>query len=415
MTTCTNCGATDQEGRFCVRCGLRMLPQPPAGPSGGHRAGPSDVTIMACPLPTEPPPGATPPFQPPISPQKVPTADPLELTVMGADLPPAQPGSWQPPPPFAPPPVGTGSGGSGRSAGTVALVVVAVAAVLVAGVGVWFLFRTPDDRAGGTALTQSAAPPPTAAAPTTDRTSPSGGGRSRATTSATPTTVPGIGGSAPTGIGAVGGAPAPATTGAPADPMGGPHENIVCGTGYIVQVASELDQQTFQARVATLRAQGTLPPDVKWTETSTSCGIFMNQRNVFVLYAGPFPDWVAACPARLAGPADAILKRADPAQVGSFPACICPEFATAHPPPHIASVGQQDVWVGELQRVLGAQLDYDVGSINDEPSIGDPGRWGIYTAETAAAVGRFQRDDGLPVTEQVDGATWAALQRAACR
>lgn len=299
----------------------------------------------------------------------------------------------------------------------IALVALAVAAVLVAGVGVWFVLRTPDDQAGGTTVTRSAAPP-VSVAPSMDRTSASadsvGVDRARVSSSSTLPARPGTGGAAPTGPGSVAAPPAPVTTSAAPDPMGGPHENIACGTGYIVQVASELDRPTFEGRVATLRGQGTLPPGVKWTETSTSCGIFTNQQNVYVLYAGPFPDWVAACPARLASPADAILKPTDPAQVGSFRACICPEFATANPPPTITAVGQQGAWVGELQRVLGAELDYDVGSINADPSAGDPGRWGIYTAETAAAVGRFQRDHGLPVTEQVDGPTWAALQGAAC-
>ena len=82
--------------------------------------------------------------------------------------------------------------------------------------------------------------------------------------------------------------------------------------------------------------------------------------------------------------------------------------------PVVTTVGQQGVWVGELQRVLGSRLDYSIGSINADPASGDPGRWGIFTAETAAAVGRFQTDNGLAATNQVDGTTWAALQRASC-
>ncbi|MET0966596.1 MAG: peptidoglycan-binding domain-containing protein [Nakamurella sp.] len=80
----------------------------------------------------------------------------------------------------------------------------------------------------------------------------------------------------------------------------------------------------------------------------------------------------------------------------------------------MTTVGQQGVWVGELQRVLGSKLDYGIGSINADPENGDPGRWGIYTADTAAAVGRFQADNGLPATAQVDSSTWAGLQRASC-
>jgi hypothetical protein len=63
---------------------------------------------------------------------------------------------------------------------------------------------------------------------------------------------------------------------------------------------------------------------------------------------------------------------------------------------------------------IGAGLDYDVGSINADPSTGDPGRWGIYTAETAAAVGRFQANKGLTATNQVNPETWSALQSQSC-
>ncbi len=92
--------------------------------------------------------------------------------------------------------------------------------------------------------------------------------------------------------------------------------------------------------------------------------------------------------------------------------CLCPADPTSLP--KITTVGQQDVWVGELQRVLGGTLDYDVGQINADPAAGDKGRWGIYTDETAAAVGRFQADNGLPDTRQVDAATWSALRGQGC-
>jgi len=82
--------------------------------------------------------------------------------------------------------------------------------------------------------------------------------------------------------------------------------------------------------------------------------------------------------------------------------------------PNLTTVGQTGVWVGELQRVLGAKLGYSVGAIDADPSVGDPGRWGIYTAETAAAVGRFQGDSSLSATQQTDAGTWAALQQNSC-
>jgi hypothetical protein len=114
----------------------------------------------------------------------------------------------------------------------------------------------------------------------------------------------------------------------------------------------------------------------------------------------------------LASPADAFVKSTDPATVGTFRSCLCP--AAAGDLPAISTVGQQGVWIGELQRVLGGGLDYTVGAINADPAVGDPGRWGTYTAETAAAVRRFQADHGLAATGQVDAATWSALQVAWC-
>jgi len=196
------------------------------------------------------------------------------------------------------------------------------------------------------------------------------------------------------------------------DPMGGPHLAIGCNTGYIVQVASELNASAFASRVAQLRASGTLPTGTKWADTSSSCSIFTTQANVLVLYAGPFDSPYAACPARLASPADAFIKGSTPESSRQYISCLCP--AVAGQLPVVTTVGQQGVWVGELQRVLGSRLDYSIGSINADPASGDPGRWGIFTAETAAAVGRFQTDNGLAATNQVDGTTWAALQRASC-
>ncbi len=294
-----------------------------------------------------------------------------------------------------------------RRTGVIAVVVVAVAAVLVAGVGVWFLVRPPN-RDGTGAAVQTASPPTAVSSPSATA---SAGPSSAASTRPAPAATAGSAGSSTGSLPVVA---APATTAVTLDPMGGPRSDIACGTGYIVQVASELDQGAFAARVSALRAAGTLPAESKWTETSTSCPIFANQQNVYVLYVGPFADWVDACPARLSSPADALLKQTDPGAVGSFMACICPAYANNHSPPPITTIGQESPWVGELQRVLGAGLDYNVGDINAEPSRNDPGRWGIYTAETAAAVGRYQADHGLPVTEQVDGQTWGTLEYQWC-
>jgi len=251
----------------------------------------------------------------------------------------------------------------------------------------------------------SAAAPPSSADVSGTPTTPSAADSTAASPPAPAATVTVV---APAPAQSVAPAPAPAA----ADPMGGPHVAIDCGTGYIVQVASELDTQAFVDRVAQLRASGTLPPGTKWADTSSSCSIFTTQSNVLVLYAGPFGSPYDACPARLASPADAFIKGTTPESSSQYISCLCP--AATGQLPTLTTVGQQGVWVGELQRVLGSRLDYSIGSINADPASGDPGRWGIYTAETAAAVGRFQSDNGLAATDQVDAATWAALQGASC-
>lgn len=368
MTNCANCGTGDQNGRFCVHCGS-ALPESPAGPVSLQKTPPTGVpgrTIPgAAPVISVP----QPPFQPEHAPGAVPGRTPAR---------------------------------SGRGAGPFVLVALVVAALLVAGVGAWVLFR--PDAAQGAGVSATMVAPPTAVS------SPNQTGATSSVAKGAPRPAPAAGGN-----GAAGAAAQGSTRTSPsvsADPMGGPRADIACNTGYIVQVASELDRPTFEARVATLRTDGTLPADAKWTETSTSCGIFTNQRNAFVLYVGPFPDPTDGCPARLASPADAFLKDTNPNDGNRFFTCMCPAFASA--PPSISAVGQQGAWVGELQRVLGAGLDYNVGNINADPQTGDPGRWGIYTAETAAAVGRFQANQGVPVTERVDAATWSLLQNAVC-
>jgi Putative peptidoglycan binding domain len=133
---------------------------------------------------------------------------------------------------------------------------------------------------------------------------------------------------------------------------------------------------------------------------------------VLVLYAGPFASPYDACAARLASPPDAFIKGTTPETSQQFVSCLCP--ATVTDLPAITSVGQQGVWIGELQRVLGGRLDYDVGPINADAAAGNPGQWGTYTADTAAAVGRFQAASGLNRTKQVDAVTWGALKAQAC-
>lgn len=328
--------------------------------------------------------------------------EPAADTILASALPPAPP----PPPGPWPSPAGGDPArrSAGRRSGPIALAALAVIVVLVAGVGVWFLVRPGPDPTSGVATAPTSAPAAAAATTVTG-----------SATSTAPQPRRPSAGTAPSADRSSTIVPSSTSTSPAPDPMGGPRIDIPCNSGYIVQVASELDQPTLESRVAALRASGTLPAGVKWTETSTSCSVFTNQANVFVLYTGPFTDWTQACPDRLTGPPDSFVKPTDPSRVGTFLACLCPAYASGHQPPEIVTVGQQGSWVGELQRVLGAGLDYDIGSINADPAAGDAGRWGTYTSQTAAAVGRFQADQGLPVTQQVDAATWSRLQSAWCR
>ena len=189
-------------------------------------------------------------------------------------------------------------------------------------------------------------------------------GRSVGGTSTTASAVP----TTTTAAGA--GSVASSSAGAPASvlPLGGPRVDIPCADGgYIVQVASELDPATFEQRVTGLRAAGQLPPDAKWAEATASCPIFTTQVNVEVLYAGPFPS--PTTPARPGWPARRMRSSRGRRRQSSteYVSCLCP--ATVSTLPTISSVGQQGVWVGELQRVLGTGLDYDIGP--DQRRSGD--------------------------------------------
>jgi hypothetical protein len=195
------------------------------------------------------------------------------------------------------------------------------------------------------------------------------------------------------------------------EPMGGPRVDITCQPGYVVQVASELSSAAFIDRVAEIRAQGMLPATTKWTETAGSCGIFATTTNAFVLYAGPFASPYDACATRLASPADAFIKGTTSQTAGDYVSCECP--ADSRSLPVIATPQQQGVWVGELQRILNNRLEYSIKDLNS-PIAGNPTAWGTFSPDTSSAVMRFQSDESLPATGQVDAATWAALQAAQC-
>lgn len=391
MADCQQCGATGQVDRFCQQCGLPVTTNSPA------------VTTTSSPYHPPDPPTLSMPVAGVRTSGSASASEPTRLTPSySADPPPASPGFAPVPPPPVPPPPAPAGGRRAIPSGIVVAAVAAIVAVVVV-VAAVTLTRGGDPIAAPEATAISSAQPPPAQAVSASVPSETPRRSEPGERSAPLPTVVGNAGTVPT---------APVSTSSAPEPMGGPRVDIPCGPGYIVQVASELDDATFASRVATLRAAGQLPAEARWAETTSSCGIFTSQRNVLVLYAGPFPTPYDACPARLASPPDSFIKGTTPESSGDFVSCLCPaQFGSL---PVISTVGQQDVWVGELQRVLGTGLGYGVGSINADPSIGDPGRWGIYTAETAAAVGRFQTEAGLPSTAQVDGSTWAALAAAAC-
>jgi hypothetical protein len=392
VADCTTCGATDQRDRFCVNCGAAIAadqsaasPQayppplpPPSLTDTVLQSGGGDTAEWG--LVRQPADGQNPAFA---QQSQFPT---------GPALPPSKPAS-----------------AVSRNRGWLVVTGVFVA-VLALGTAALLILQPWSNKTNDQAVTGSVLP--STAAPPASATASSGSQQSSAsvpdTTAAAPTATVTVVVPAP----AQPVPPAPVTTTVQADPMGGPNVPIGCGSGYIVQVASELDTAAFSGRVAELRSSGTLPTGTKWADTNSSCSIFTSQSNVLVLYAGPFASPYDACPARLASPPDAFIKGTTPDSSSQYISCLCPAAAGQLPP--VTTVGQQGVWVGELQRVLGSKLDYTIGSINADPATGDPGRWGIYTAETAAAVGRFQNDNGLAATSQVDGSTWAALQRASC-
>ncbi len=193
-------------------------------------------------------------------------------------------------------------------------------------------------------------------------------------------------------------------TPAPAAALGVPLRDIVCSGGYIVQLASDFDAVTFAAHVARLKAVGQLPAGAIAADSAHSCGIFSNQRNTVVLYAGPFGSKYAGCPARLAGPADAFIQGGNPGSARDYVSCLCP--ANVAELPRVATVGQRNVWIGELQRVLGNRLNIDVNDLT--------GNWGVFTPATKAAVQQFQQSRRLPATGVVDTRTWKQLQSLGC-
>ncbi|MBM9469440.1 peptidoglycan-binding domain-containing protein [Nakamurella leprariae] len=252
--------------------------------------------------------------------------------------------------------------------------------------------RTPDPSGQGGRLTVTTPAPPTVRTTTTGPTS----------TGETPPTTE-------------------STTVDPGQPderqsiAGVPRQDIACGSGYVVQLASATDLGEFGRRIDDLREQYQVPDGARWGETSASCDIFSSDGNAYVLWSGPYPEPYAGCPDRVAGPADAFIKLAAPEQATApLITCLCPAD-TSDPAllPLLDAVGLQHVWIGELQRILVSRLGYDI-DLGPDPTLGLTSSWGWYTSATAAAVQEYQTDSGLPVTGVVDRSVWSALQLDVC-
>lgn len=195
------------------------------------------------------------------------------------------------------------------------------------------------------------------------------------------------------------------TTPAVDNSLGAPRQDIACSNGYVVQLASELTPEAFRARVAALRAQGMVPSDAKAADSRTSCRIFANQRNTFVLYAGTYAGKYDGCGARIGGPADSFIKGANPSTSGEFVSCVC--GVGPGNLPRLADGTDQLGWTGELQRFLAGRLNISVGELGAD-------QWGVYNAGTQAAVKRFQQENRLPQTGSVDERTWQSLKKVGC-
>ena len=170
--------------------------------------------------------------------------------------------------------------------------------------------------------------------------------------------------------------------------MGGPVQEIACAPGYIVQIASGLDEASYVNRIAELRASGQLPANVFVAHTASSCAIFSSQTNTIVLYAGPFNGPYDGCDARLKAAPDSFIKGTTPETAHVFISCLCP--TTVATLPTITAINQTGVWIGELQRVLGNKLNYDI------PDLGDRHLGGVHRGHVGGgrAVPDGQRASG---------------------
>ncbi len=297
MMDCASCGATDQNESFCVRCGTRMKSAGPATLRRPQSAGPTDTTILAATLPPPPP------------------------------LPPPAPSDALPQNPFDPP-----GATPRRRTGVIAAVVVAVAAVVVAGVGVWFLVRPPDQDGTGAAV-QTASLATTVPSPSATASAASGGQRSAASTRPAPVATAGPVGSSvaqwstpsvnstyfSTSTTTWMTTTSQAITTTPLLSRGTgdlgltrPISSLGCTSEYVAIIDSAYDPATNSAKVQDLLDTW---PDASYILDTVSCAAFnptLNGNPIYAIYLGPFRSQAEACAARDRVGGDAYVKVAAP-------------------------------------------------------------------------------------------------------
>ena len=125
---------------------------------------------------------------------------------------------------------------------------------------------------------------------------------------------------------------------------------------------------SYVNRVAELRAAGQVPDE----RVRRAHGVVVRDLQLADEHdravRGPFNGPYDGCDARLKAAPRLVHQGHDPETSHDFISCLCPTSAATLPP--LTAINQTGVWVGELQRVLGNKLNYDI------PDLGDQ-TWGV--------------------------------------
>lgn len=185
--------------------------------------------------------------------------------------------------------------------------------------------------------------------------------------------------------------------------MGGDLRPMVCSTaGYIVQIASELTEQAYRDRIASIRVANQLPAGAHYYTQDEDCNSYGTSGDFWVLYAGPFLRPSDACPSRLQSPPDAFIKGLRDDNRQHTLQCLC-ESAVEGIPQYESLAGRDSAWTGELQQAL-RSMGYPV----------DQKDMGAYSEQTRHIVAKFQRIVSLPPSGEVDSDTWQRLKTITC-